>query len=241
MAFGQHHNRLVSPASRPLTNKAQDIIPTIQLHTRRRIAAKETSERCAHAFIARVTLSQEPAREGRGFPAHSELSRASSLWLVYRRPGFDACVTGMGGLWRWAGKSRAETTVLAVSEVSWLKLWRFACFSLLGCVLLWDPKSKVPSLPPPPASLPMAPALCPRELLAAPLPPSGFLVPLAPFRLPFWSDLTFARHSAPEGFSNRENGKPGQCEQTRPALGFSGRKAYLTPACSPLWDRIEGL
>lgn len=76
-AYGQHHNGLASfhlgrSQTRPPRPLPKNIISTTHLlQSRNRTAAKETPERCAHAFIGRVTLSQEPAREGRGFPALS--------------------------------------------------------------------------------------------------------------------------------------------------------------------------
>lgn len=101
---GQHRNGLVSPASWALTNRAHKTISTTLLHTRNRIAAEETSEHCAHAFIGWVTLSQEPAREGRGLSALSGTSPVPNHFDWCRRP--DECVTGMGGLGWWAEKSR---------------------------------------------------------------------------------------------------------------------------------------
>lgn len=72
-----------------------------------------------------------------------------------RRPGFDACVTGMGGLQRWGRKSRCQATILALSEVLRLVLWRFAFLFFLA-EFFPGTKPRVSPLQPSFASLPMA-------------------------------------------------------------------------------------
>lgn len=123
----------------------------------------------ARFYRPRDALPRACAR-GAGLSRPFRISPAPSHFDWCRRPGFDACVTGMGGLGRRAGKSRSLTTILlALSEVWSLTLYPYArgsaaraarTFPLPGCVLFRDPKSNVPALQPPLASLPMAPALC---------------------------------------------------------------------------------
>lgn len=104
-AYGQRRNGLVPLSSWTLTNKGPPPPnhPTTHLQNSNRTAAKETWERCAHAFIGRVTLSQEPAREGRGFPALSgSLPRQVTLIGVGGRDSMRASQEWAG----WDGGRR---------------------------------------------------------------------------------------------------------------------------------------
>lgn len=159
---------------------------TTLLHTYNRMAAKETSEQCAHAFIGWVTLSQEPARERRGLRSLSgSLPRLVTLIGVGGPDSMSASQewAGLGGGRRKGG---SQTTILALSEVSLLVLpW---CAELLFLAAFFSSTQSLTSLG---CSLPSHhflwrwPFVCPRELFAAPLSSSRLMFPLAPLSLPF--------------------------------------------------------
>lgn len=136
-ACGQHHNGLVSSASWPLTNRAHKTTATTLLHTDNRVAAKETSELCAHAFIGWVTLSQEPAREGRGLRSLSGSRRRLITLIGVGGPS-------MGASQEWAGLGGGRRKAERKPQFSRCLKSRCCCYGSSKICSSW-----LPSLPGP--------------------------------------------------------------------------------------------
>lgn len=191
-------------------------------HRQARQQRKRLQYSARRVFIGQVTLSREPAREGRGrrafCPSHPTPRPAPSHCDWRRRPGFSARVTGMGGLGRWAEKSQSsnQNSRVVSSLVAGTNAWRrsfplfghqvkLLCCSLLSHHFRWRPlfvRFREPELS-------TAPLLSPElRFLLAPLsltPPlfcvffeTGFV--LLPLR-----DTAHPKFSRPQGTGQRRH------------------------------------